>query len=342
MTITRRAFLGMSAVVTVAVGLVVAGQLTGAAGRDEACPTTSKEAAEAAASPAYDTAAIAVARVYVAAPAAPQLVPEDCWPDDPAEADTPPATQRATPPDPATAAGSGAPAAEAGTTGVAAGVALAAGESGTFDEDGLVIEGVHITGDLMLTGDNQVLRNSRVDGMVTVRGAGGQVIEDSEVGALSVSGATSFTARRVEVFGLAGSDGIHITSDTGRAADVVIESSWIHSPAVTAGSHYDGVQVRGVDRLTLRGNTIDLGTWAPQYNAAVFLESANGGNAGVTIEGNVINGGGYSMYLNGSDIAVTGNQFGSESRWGLLYPEHARFTATGNTWQDTGAAVSLP
>ena len=330
MSITRRRFFGVSAAVAAAVGLVVASQLTGAAGGDEPCPATAKDAAEA---------------------AAPQVVPEDCWPDDPA-GEGAPATQRtapprpttpaaSAPPGPTTPAASAPPAAEADTTGVTAGVALAAGEAGTFDEDGLVLEGLHVVGDLTLTGDGQVLRNSRVEGQVLVGGSG-QVVEDSEVGALSVSGATSFTASRVEVFGLKGSDGIHITSDTGRAADILIEGSWVHSPSVTSGSHYDGIQVRGVDRLAIRGNTIDLGTWAPQYNAAVFLEDANGGNAGVVIDGNVLDGGGYSMYLEGSDIAVTGNRFGRESRWGLVYPEHSAFTATGNAWEDTGATVSLP
>jgi hypothetical protein len=222
------------------------------------------------------------------------------------------------------------------------GVVLADGSAGTFDDDGLVIDGQHIVGDLTLTGDGQVLRNSRVEGHVIVRGAG-TVVEDVEIGALSVSGATSFTGRRMDVFGDAGHDGIHVTSggDT-RAADVLIEDSWIHSPKVTGDSHYDGIQVRGVDRLTLRNNTIDLGDWVRQYNAAVFLQEANGGNSDVVVEGNLVNGGGFSLYVEGDNITFVDNEFGRDARWGLLYPKAEDFESSGNTWADTGAAVTFP
>lgn len=277
-----------------------------------------------------------------AVPAEARSLPADCWPSAlPGDTPEPTATQeeQGKPSDtPVVVADAAGP----DTTGVPAGVTLAGGSAGDFDDDGLVIDGQHIVGDLTLTGDGQVLRNSRVEGHVIVRGAG-TVIEDAEVGALSVSGATSFTARRMEVFGATGRDGIHITSggDT-RAADVLIENSWIHSPKVDPDAHYDGVQVRGVDRLTLRGNTIDLGTWAPEYNAAIFLEGANGGNADILVEGNVVNGGGYSVYVEGTNVSFLGNRFGRDSRWGLLYPDSDRFTAEGNTWVDSGDAAPLP
>lgn len=280
-----------------------------------------------------------------ATPATPTSVPPQCWPTTwpgLAEPSDPPSspTPVAEPDQPDEPAG---PVVSAGpdTTGVPDGVTLSAADGGIMDEDGLVLDGVHITGDLTLTGAGQVLRNSRVDGHVVVRGSG-QVIEDAEVGSLAVSGATQFRASRVDVFGQPGEDGIHVTSGTDPASDILIEDSWIHSPEVDPESHYDGVQVRGVERLTLRGNAIDLGPWERQYNAAIFLEDANGGNHDVVVEGNYLNGGGYSLYLEGDAVTVADNQFGRDAKWGVLYPEHDRFSATDNTWADSGDAVDLP
>ena len=227
------------------------------------------------------------------------------------------------------------------TTGVPDGTPLTPFEAGVLNEDGLVLDGVLIQGDVELVGERQVLRNSRVEGHLVVRGTD-VTIEDSELGALSVSSATQVVARRVEIFGNLGDDGIHVTSGGGpRASDVVIEGCWVHSPQVEAESHYDGIQVRGVDGLTLRGNTFDLGPWMDRYNAAVFLEEANGGNVDVLVEGNLINGGGYSVYVNGRDVRLVDNRFGNDANWGLLHPRHTPFEESGSTWADDGTPVSL-
>ena len=315
-------------------GFLVVDRLTDG-GPDEPCPTT----------PALETTATLPPDPVtdpVAGAAEPGEIPASCWPTSWPGAEAGP-TSAAPPASPTPEDTTPAPPVTAGpdTTGVPAGVTLVATEAGTFDEDGLVLEGVHIQGDVVLTGANQVVRNSRVEGHVAFRGTG-QVLEDSEIGSLAVSGATQFRASRVEIFGERGEDGIHVTSGRNPTSDIVIEDSWVHSPQVDPDSHYDGIQVRGVERLTLRGNTFDLGPWAPEFNAAVFLEDANGGNRDVVVERNLINGGGYSVYVEGENVSIVDNLFGRGSRWGLLYPEHDRFTASGNGWADTGEAVELP
>ncbi|WP_250443509.1 right-handed parallel beta-helix repeat-containing protein [Actinotalea sp. C106] len=184
------------------------------------------------------------------------------------------------------------------------------------------IKDMHYTGDLRVTGQDVTLQNVLVDGEVVIRGSSRVTVIDSSVGAFSISGSTDVTARRLDVFGSLGRDGLHITSDSGRSARVLVEDSRIHSPQVTATSHYDGVQVRGVDDLTLRGNSFELGPHRElhQLNAAVFLQEANGGNTAVLVTENWIDGGGYSMYLSGKDVTVARNRFGDNHRWGLLYP----------------------
>lgn len=227
------------------------------------------------------------------------------------------------------------------TTGVPDGVVLEPHEGGVVDEADLVLDGVLVEGDLELAGEGQTLRNSRVLGQVVVRG-GGITVEDSEVGALSIASATQVVARRVEVFGVLGSDGIHVTSDSGvRATNILVEGCWVHSPQIEPQSHYDGIQVRGVDGLTLLGNTLDLGPWQEPLNAAVFLEDANGGNTDVLVERNIINGGGYAVYVQGDGVRFVDNRFGRDYRWGLLYPEHPPFEESGSTWADDATPLTL-
>lgn len=226
------------------------------------------------------------------------------------------------------------------STGTSDATALRPHAGGTLDEDGLVLEDVLISEDVILSGSGQTLRNVRVEGQVRITG-GGTLIEDTEVGALIISGGTDVAVRRLEVFGHLGKDGMHVSSDTGRAADITIEDSWIHSPAITPESHYDGIQVRGVDRLVLRGNHFDLGEFQPELNAAIFLQDANGGNADVLIEGNWIGGGGYTLYLFGDGIVVRDNIFGPDGEYGLRYPEGGPVEQSDNIWLDDGSPAQF-
>lgn len=223
----------------------------------------------------------------------------------------------------------------AGPFGVTDAAALTPRGDGTIREDGVVIEDATISGTLILTGNDQRVRNVRVEGALVVRGTG-VTVEDSDVGAFVVSGGKDVVATRLNVFGQTGSDGIHVTSDTGRVQNVLIEDSWVHTPRVTPTSHYDGIQVRGVDGLTLRGNTFDLGPFKPQYNASIFLENANGGNTNVTIEGNHLDGGGYAVYLGGQNTRFVNNTFGPSAGFGLLYPrsDMSSVTTSGNIGPD--------
>jgi hypothetical protein len=212
----------------------------------------------------------------------------------------------------------------------------------TVRRSGATIRNALITGDLLLVGRNITLINSRVVGRVLVTGSGA-TIASSEMGALSVSGASNVSARKLDIFGILGDDGITVTSDTGRVKNVKIEESWIHSPKVSAGSHYDGIQVRGVHNLTLRGNYFDLGPALPEYNSSIFVEQANGNNFNVSITRNWIDGGGFALYLGGTGITLSDNIFGSNAAFGLLYPTllPSRFTQGGNVWEDSGKPVTL-
>jgi len=212
-------------------------------------------------------------------------------------------------------------------------------EAGTFRQNGMVLQDVVITGDVWLTGNDQTLRNVRVEGKVRVTGTG-VTIDDSELGSLVLSGASGFTGSRLEVFGNPGDDGIQISSDTRPAQDVLVEDSWVHSPDLNADSHYDGIQVRGVQDLVLRNLFLDLGPFDDRHATAIFLQDANGGNSGVLIEDSWIDGGAFALNLTGQDVTVRGNVFGPNAEYGLLYPSEQELTLEENIL-DTGAPADL-
>ncbi len=232
---------------------------------------------------------------------------------------------------PATTASATTP--SAGTTGVVAGVTLTPMAGGYISTGSATIQNKVITGDATFTGSNLTLRNVRITGHVIFRSGTNITIEDSEFGSWALSGSQTVRATRVEVFGNSGQDGLHITSmsGTGNARDIVIKDSWIHNPIVKSTSHYDGIQVRGVDGLTLDNDVIDLGAYKPQFNAALFLEDVTVANRNVTVTGSRLLGGGYVLYNDATNTSITTSVLGS-ANFGILYPSSDPIaTFTGNT-----------
>lgn len=226
------------------------------------------------------------------------------------------------------------------TTGVDTSVTLSAYPAGTL-RTSTKIENARIDGDLIVEAPNVTLVNVQITGRLLAR-ADNLVVENSTIGHLGVSSASNIRASYVEIDGHPGEDGIHVTSDRGRmVSNVVIENSWVHSPTIKDRSHYDGIQVRGVDGLTIRNVYFDLGEWKDDLISSIFVQNANGGNRNVTIASNWIDGGGYAMYLDGTGIVVTNNVFGSNARWGLLYPksDRSRLSHWGNVWAHDGSTV---
>ncbi len=212
------------------------------------------------------------------------------------------------------------------TVGVPDGTALTPTAGGAISAANTTISNVVITGDATFTGSNLTLRGVRVTGHAVFRGDN-LVIERSEVGALSLSGTWGVRVSGLDVTGAPGQDGIHVTSGTGPAGAITIADTWVHNPVVTATSHYDGVQVRGVDGLTFERVAVDLGDYQPQFNAALFLEDVSGGNRNITVVDSRFTGGGFEVYSYGVNVVFRGTVFGG-GRWGHLFPSSPTFAIT--------------
>jgi Right handed beta helix region len=136
---------------------------------------------------------------------------------------------------------------------------------------------------------------------------------------IAISSATGSTVQYSNI-GKSPEDGIHITSDRGSMVkNVVLSHNFIHSPKVPETAHYDGTQVRGVKGLVISCSTYDPGKYQTPFNAAIYLEDANGGNTNVSIEDNWLYGFGFSVMIDAPKTRIIGNRVGGDIHWGTCY-----------------------
>jgi hypothetical protein len=231
------------------------------------------------------------------------------------------------------------------TTGVPGGVKLRSSGPITVSQPGTVIEDLEIRGALEIAADDVTVRRCRILGggywgIRVLPGTTGTLVEDSEiipqdpspdVDAIRAEG--GFTGRRLKIAGTA--DGVKAGSGTR------LEASWIHDLATGPDTHNDAVQVLGGSDIAIVGNRLEGAS-----NAAVMVSTEFGPVDGLLLEGNWLDGGGYTLNLRGGPhgeptrLRVLANRFGRGFSYGPAVVD-GPLEASGNVWDDTGEAVAL-
>ncbi|MEU1879486.1 hypothetical protein ABZ470_19395 [Streptosporangium sp. NPDC020072] len=163
-------------------------------------------------------------------------------------------------------------------------------------EPGSVLDGVHITADLLVAANNVTIRNSRIDGLV-INAIGPKTfrytIVDSTVGpetgcqSLPGVGQDKYTALRLHVRNHG--DGFRVGGD-----DVVIRDSFVRLCS-NPDDHSDGIQTYGGGKgLVFSHNTVDQ-RGVKDITAPIFLTDPRIVDAVVT--DNLVMGGTYSIQL---------------------------------------------
>ena len=213
----------------------------------------------------------------------------------------------------------------------------------TVTSNGAVVEGKNISGSVTVQASNVTIRNDCVtsSGIYPVHFVSGSnlTVEDTTItgtgGCLrAVEPAGSGAVMdRLNVSGC--EDGIQMYDHD------VLENSYIHDLAFTSSSHNDGVQQNGGRDDVVKHNTI----FNPHnQTSCVNFTTDFGGISDITITGNVLNGGNYTVYSrsggNGdpAGVSVTGNQFGGADVYGLL-SDDGSVTWSGNVSDATGQAI---
>lgn len=166
------------------------------------------------------------------------------------------------------------------------------------------------------------LRNCTMPGR-TFSGSNLAITHCRITGGLSFSGSDHVTFSGNDVIGFV-DDALHITSDSGPASDYTVSGNWIHArgSGIDCAAHLDGVQILGVAGASFMGNVIDLGHWIScssdpgdgPLNGAFQIEVTQGPVSLVTIDANLLNGGGMivRVYSGCTDVHVTNNGFGDD------------------------------
>lgn len=231
---------------------------------------------------------------------------------------------------------------DAGTTGVPQGVELQPSGSITVTQDGSVVEGLHVTGEIKIAANNVTIRNTlvRTDTPTypihVTDGVTGALIEHVEVDNMGSTGkgiyfdGGSGTVRYANIH--SAEDGIRISAD-----DVTVEYSYIHDLFRHEGGHHDSIQIRRGDDITLRGNNLQIyvASTDDPMNAALQIGSLVGDDpiSNLLVEDNLMNGGNFTINGGGRgevDSAVyRGNRFGRDFRYGVAG------NLENSVWDDT-------
>lgn len=225
----------------------------------------------------------------------------------------------------------------------------------TIRNNGTVIDGKQINGQLTVSAANVTIKNSRITSSSTygiLAWGKNLTVVDSTVngkaGMVSIAGYSD-----------QGGGDIHLTRvDASGAPDLVrmgsdgstVQDSYFHDvcgPATCKGAHNDTVGLLpGTQGVKIIHNTI---LNAQSHTSAVEIGDTRSGQSSGELRDNLIAGGGYRIYAmsasGGRGFAVTGNQFSTRyfargGYWGLVtdWKTGGGNSRSGNVWADGAKA----
>ena len=197
-------------------------------------------------------------------------------------------------------------------------------------DDNATVRDMEIRGNIVIEASNVTMRNVRLVSEVpwhalrVMEGAKGFTLEDSEIdgGGRTVNAVYGFgTFLRNDIHGV--ENGINVVAPS------VVRGNYIHDLRAGADGHYDGIEINGGHDIQIVGNHI---VNEHDQTSAVMMNNEFSGLSHISIENNVLFGGGYTIYLDGrkggggvddASIRIIGNQIGG-GRWGdfALYDSH--------------------
>ena len=123
-----------------------------------------------------------------------------------------------------------------------------------------------------------------------------------------------------------------------------VEDSWIHNLNAPGGPHIDGIQIDGArSNIVVRHNFIDMREWG--QTAAVMIDNYFGPTSNVTVDKNLLLGGGWTVYSDGrfdggpiTGVSFTNNRI-DNGQWGYASIDNNTPVWTGNVDHSSGATI---
>ncbi|MFL6143608.1 MAG: hypothetical protein ACJ72N_17320 [Labedaea sp.] len=221
-------------------------------------------------------------------------------------------------------------------TGIPAGTAIRSTVGDyTAGTAGMVIDGWHVQGSLIVKAANVTIKNSLIDDSVWNEG-GSFTIIDTTVGPASCGGPTiqpdgvgeqNYTAVRVRIRG-------HEDGFRASGPGVVIRDSYYLACVRNGEAHADGVQdYPATQNIIIEHNTFDMGNLTNGFTAPIFVHAT--GTSGARIVNNLAIGGVFSLFLRPArgPWVVTGNRV-VEGKYVYSPFETENSCGTVTTWAD--------
>jgi hypothetical protein len=205
--------------------------------------------------------------------------------------------------------------------------------STTFTANNQTISNIDFGGFIKVTGSNLVLNNCHFSGMVFYGPGPIRVKNCTSDGGINSDAwyrnINGVTYDHVHVIAAA-HDGIDVFSSNGHIVsnvnlvDTLIDG--MNFPSFST-SHGDGLQVRGVNGLTVQRVVINDGPYQSQDNSAIYFENVNGGDSNMHLTDLDLYGGGYTFYTNAVSASdATNVAIRAAGHWGTY---HSNATPSG-------------
>lgn len=194
----------------------------------------------------------------------------------------------------------------------------------TTTSDGQAIDGLYITGKLVVNNENVTVTNSHIVGRINLNGHKGLDLTDVEVGPDTCPASSStfqqltgsgYTLTRT-YFHNSAADAIRLSG----SGKTIIQDSLIKNACYYTGDHLDTIQWYSpgtTGDVTITHSNIDVrpANYAGNGNAAVFWSDVPGDGSQLTLHNNLFAGGNYTIYINdapaGSNSVITV----TDNRW---------------------------
>ncbi|WP_214409854.1 DUF4082 domain-containing protein [Sphaerisporangium fuscum] len=224
--------------------------------------------------------------------------------------------------------------------------ALKSHKGGEIRENGAVLENVEFTDSVDVYADNVTIRNCRVVvsgywGIQLRDGHKNLTIENCEIAGRGSSQLAAGVKNLSDgLITITGND-IHDVTDGIMTGEGVIQDNYIHDLKAYPGDHVDGIQTDGTTgKLVISHNTVSNPV---DQTSAIMLDADLGPIRNVTVENNLLSGGGYCFYGGSGrsnptqNVVVAGNVFSRElnkncGEFGAV--AHFDQGASGNVWKN--------
>jgi hypothetical protein len=236
--------------------------------------------------------------------------------------------------------------ASAATTGVPSGVDLARSRGDlTITRDGTVIEGQDISGGIYVAADDVTIRSSRISGdgfaVIQVRnGSQGVTIRDVEIDGMGAQPGSMGVIGPADV---SGADISGVENGLTPGSGSVLTNNYVHDLSAPGAPHYDGIQIDGgLSDITISRNFVDMSEHS--QTAAIMIDNFFGPISDVTVDGNLLVGGGYTVYSDGQFAggSITGVSF-TNNVLGKGYYGYASIVRNTPVWSgNTDATTGRP